>query len=245
LNRVQQKKPIFHYRGSTFSKVNKRVQARIEHLFSQFRRRALKAFASALPEPLTFEELGTELFSKGLPNEAVDKAIKAIERQRRLAKWYEKQGKKSERPTEHEVVAHMILPLLLALGWSEQLLAVEWHKIDLAGFWATPTTKDNCCVVCEAKGLGHGLQNIFDQATDYVTKLKLRNCKKILLTDGQRLYLHQRVENGRWDDVPVGYLNINKIRTNHIAPVDTSGVDTIMALTPAGISRVIMNTEQK
>ena len=28
-----------------------------------------------------------------------------------------------------------MLPLLLALGWSEQLLAVEWKKIDLAAFW--------------------------------------------------------------------------------------------------------------
>src|SRR5256885_6463148 len=43
----------------------------------------------------------------------------------RLLSWYAQFGGDSGRPTEHEVVAHMVLPLLLALGWSEQLVAVE------------------------------------------------------------------------------------------------------------------------
>ena len=47
-----------------------------------------------------------------------------------------------------------------ALGWSEQLLAVEWNKIDLAVFQATPRTPDKCALLCEAKSLGHGLQNV-------------------------------------------------------------------------------------
>ena len=57
-------------------------------------------------------------------------------------------------------MAHIILPLLLALGWSEQLLAVEWQKIDLAAFGSTPTTAKTCVLVCEAEGLGHGLQDV-------------------------------------------------------------------------------------
>ncbi len=68
--------------------------------------------------------------------------------------WYREYGHASARPDEHEVVAHMVLPLLLALGWSEQLLAVEWHKVDLAGFWGTPTIPENCVLMCEAKGVG-------------------------------------------------------------------------------------------
>jgi hypothetical protein len=189
---------------------------------------------------LNLDQLGKELFSKGLGYEAVDKVISTIQRQRRLAIWYEEHGKKSKRPREHEVVAHMILPFLLALGWSEQLLAVEWHKIDLAAFWGTPTTKENCCLVCEAKPLEHGLQNAFVQATRYVEKLKLDSCKKALLTDGIRLYLYQRVAKDKWNEIPVGYLNIKLIRTNHIAPADTNAVDTIMALTPAGINRELV-----
>lgn len=242
LTEIQKEKDLFGDRKQqpTFTAVyDKSVLDRITSLFDQCRTRPLNPMPEKLPEPLTMEQLGEELFSKGLPNEAVDKVIVAIQRQRRLAKWYEEHGGKSVRPTEHEVVAHMILPFLLALGWSEQLLAVEWHKIDLAAFWGTPTIDENCCLVCEAKGLGHGLQNIFAQATKYVEKSKLNNCKKIVLTDGTRLYLYQRLKNSEWNEVPVGYLNFKLIRTNHIAPANTNAVDTIMALTPAGISRDI------
>lgn len=246
LQEIQKNKELFGDRKQqpTFTAVKDRpVLDRVEHLFEKTANRSLKPMPAKLPEPLTLEKLGEELFSKGLPNESVDKVILAIQRQRRLTKWYEKYGKKSARPTEHEVVAHMILPFLLALGWSEQLLAVEWHKLDLAAFSGTPTTAENCCLVCEAKGLGHGLQNIFAQATGYARKLKLDKCKKILLTDGIRLYLYQKLKNGEWNEVPVGYLNVKLIRTNHIAPADINAVDTIMALTPAGINRISINTE--
>lgn len=248
LEQIQNKSPLYgSIRGPMpmFTAVNKRqILNQVDHLFDRCRTRPLKPMPGKLPEPLTLEELGEELFSKGLSNEAVDKVILAIQRQRRLAKWYDEYGKESVRPREHEVVAHMILPLLLALGWSEQLLAVEWHKIDLAVFSRTPTIAENCCLVCEAKGLEHALEEkVFDQAVKYADGLKLSNCKKILLTDGIRLYLYQRKENGKWKQSPDGYLNISLIRTNHIAPAGTNAVDTIMALTPAGINRVSISTE--
>lgn len=218
---------------------DRKILDQIEHLFAQCRKRPLSPMAEKVPEPLSLEELGEELFSKGLPNEAVDKVILAIKRQRRLAKWYEEHGTRSKRPKEHEVVAHMILPFLLALGWSEQLLAVEWKKIDLAAFSGTPTTSEKCCLVCEAKQLEHGLQNTFAQAKDYTAKLKLDNCKRIVLTDGTRVYLYQKLMNGQWNEKPIGYLNVKLIRTNHVAPEGTNAVDTIMALTPTGINREI------
>ncbi|MCK4373692.1 MAG: hypothetical protein KAX19_00145, partial [Candidatus Brocadiae bacterium] len=200
--------------------------------------RELRDLPPCPPEPLSLEEAGTLLFAKGLPNEWVDRTIVAIQRQRRLADWYRTLDRETARPKEHEVVAHMILPLLLALGWSEQLLAVEWHRIDLAGFAETPTTEETCVLVCEAKGLGHGLQDILEQAVDYVKRLKLDRCKKILLTDGQRLYLYQRAGDG-WGSVPAGYINIHKIRTEHIAPANTNAIDTIIALTPTGAYRTL------
>ncbi|MBN2456526.1 MAG: hypothetical protein JXB29_08355 [Sedimentisphaerales bacterium] len=248
LKQIQNRSPLYgNIRGpmSMFTSVKKpQILNQIDHLFDRCRTRPLKPMPGKLPDPLTLEELGEELFSKGLSNKAVDKVILAIQRQRRLAKWYDEYGKESVRPREHEGVAHMILPLLLALGWSEQLLAVEWHKIDLAAFSGTPTTEENCCLVCEAKGLERALEGkVFDQAVKYADGLKPNNCKKILLTDGIRLYLYQRKENGKWKQSPDGYLNIRLIRTNHIAPADTNAVDIIMALTPAGINRVSINTE--
>ena len=193
-----------------------------------------------LPKPLGMDELGEELFAKGIPNEAVDKVLVAIQRRRRMGKWYLQSGTEVKRPTEHEIVAHMILPLLLALGWSEQLLAVEWQRIDLAGFWGTPTTEEKCVLVCEAKGLGHGLQNVLEQAVKYVEDNELTECRKIMLTDGLRIYLYERGRRGwKRTRTPSGYLNVDKIRTNHIAPDNTSAIDTLVALTPAGVMREV------
>jgi hypothetical protein len=222
-------------RLSTFTEVHiDRVKDRVKDLFHSIDvERDLKELPESLPAPLELDKLGELLYQKGLPNDAVDKLTKAIEEQRRLAKWYQNIGEKSDRPKEHEVVAHMVLPFFKALGWSEQLLAVEWKKVDLAVFSSTPTNEGNCVLICEAKGLHHGLQGVLEQAKKYYDKLKPKNCNKILLTNGVRYHLFEHNKNGNWN--PTGYLNIEKIRTNNIAPPNTNAVDTIMELTPAGI----------
>ena len=213
---------------------------RISALLAMCEERPLRDPPEPIPAALTLEEIGQRLFFKGLSNQAVDNVLHAIERQRRLLTWYKAQGKESARPDEHEVVAHMILPLLLGLGWSEQLLAIEWHKVDLAAFWGTPTTSDRCVLVCEAKHMYHGLQGVWSQALGYVNKLKLRMCRKILLTQGARFYLYHR-EGRAWSDEPEpdGYINLEAIRENHIAPANTDAIDTLMALTPAGVGRKV------
>jgi hypothetical protein len=137
----------------------------------------------------------------------------------------------------------MILPIMLALGWSEQLLAVEWHKIDLAVFSASPTIPDKCILIFEAKGLDHGLQNVRDQLIGNARrpKLKLSNCRKAIATDGIRWYLYQKVGDS-WDKEPSGYMNIGKIRTNHIAPAGTNAVDTLISMTPARIAESLQKS---
>jgi len=240
LAREQPKEGFFaRQRSSTFTAVNSpEIRERVEPLMpllSQPQERPLQPLP-ALPPKLDPSELGRELFARGIPNDAVDKVVAAIERQRRLWRWYDEQKRRTGRPTEHEVVAHMVLPLLLALGWSEQLLAIEWRHIDLAGFSDTPTDETNCVLVCEAKGMGHGLQNVLAQAKRHVDKLGLRDSAKILLTDGARLYLHERAD-GKWSKDPVGYVNVNAIRTRHLVPPNTNAVATIVALTPAGVVR--------
>jgi hypothetical protein len=224
----------------TISAVNsEKVLDPIKPLLSNLQERELRELPPAPPAPLELDDVGHELFSRGLPNDSVDRLIQSIQRQRRMLKWYGSEvGKQSGRPTEHEVVAHMILPFMLALGWSEQLLAVEWKRIDLAAFWGTPTTEDKCELVCEAKGLGHGLQNVYEQAKRYTERYNLSPCTKTLLTDGARLYLYEKA-NGQWNEKPSGYINIMKIRTNHVAPENTSAINTIMALTPSGIGREV------
>jgi hypothetical protein len=220
--------------------------------------RKLRDLPRKPPEPLTDEELGEALFRRGLGNVQIDQLIQTLKRQRRLLKWYRaEQG--PNRPNEHEVVAYMVVPLLLALGWSEQLMGVEWQKVDLATFGRTPTTHDWCSMVCEAKNMETGLQEDLEQAVRYTEKLKLTNCGKILLTQGGRFYLfgmwsksdgalpdasdpsvpqaiNANVEAGGpprvWPTTPAGYINIERLRTNHLAPANTNAVATLMGLTP-------------
>lgn len=221
----------------TFTRVrDSSVLQPVTHLIDRVQSRPLKEFVTNVPDPLSMDQVGTELFAKGLSNEVVDRVVNVIERQRRLTHWYQEFGKSTKRPTEHEVVAYMILPLLLALGWSEQLLAIEWNKLDLAGFTSTPTTKSNCVLICEAKRLGHGLNAVLDQATGYYKKHNLNACKKIVLSDGVRLYSYTRQNDGKFETNPSGYFNVEKIRTNHITPSNTNAIDTIVSLTPAGLA---------
>lgn len=241
LERLQTSGPLFGNRKQihTFTRVNdETILYPLQPLLASLRKRDLRSLPAPLPKPLSLEQVGQELFARGVANDSVDRLLAAIERQRRLLHWYQRFGAESGRPTEHEVVAHTVLPLLLALGWSEQLLAVEWRRVDLAAFWKTPSAQGNCVLVCEAKTRNHGLQNVREQAFKYVKNLELDDCQKVLLTDGGRFYLYQRQPtSGAWSDEAVGYLNVERIRTNHIAPPNTNAIDTIVALTPAGVGR--------
>ena len=221
----------------TFTRVNDaRILEPLDQLFAKCSSRDLRDLPDPPPAPLSPLELGNALFSKGLSYPAVQQVQAALEKQRRLITWYGRPKMSPGRPTEHEVVAHIILPLMLALGWAEQLLAVEWHKIDLAAFWDTPTDEERCKLVCEAKIMGHGLQDVLGQATRYVDKLDLAACDKILLADGGRFYLYRR-DNGGWHEKPSGYMNVMKIREDHLCPTNTNAVDTLIALTPAHVAR--------
>jgi hypothetical protein len=237
LRKIQQRADLFGHRRQipTFTRVNEaRILRRIQPLIGRCQQRHLRPLPRALPQPLTLEELGEAMFNQGLPYSAVSNLVGAIERQRKMLRFYREHGEESDRPGEHEIVAYMVLPLLQALGWSEQLLAVEWHKVDLAVFNTTPTTADSCRLVCETKHMGHGLQDILEQATGYCESLELKKCRKILLTQGGRFYLYERVAgSGKGVDFrPTGYVNLERIRTDHIAPSGTNAVETLMNLTP-------------
>jgi hypothetical protein len=208
----------------------------IRHLFSQCVNRSLKELPPTPSPPLTLDKFGEALFSHGLGFDAVQRVKSTLEKQRRLLAWYGEAGFAPGRPSEHEVVAHVILPLMMALGWLEQLLGVEWNKIDLAVFAGTPTDHEHCELICEAKVMGHGLQGVLQQAIGYADRLHLDACKKTLLADGGRFYLYKRSEGG-WSTSPAGYLNVQLLRQRHVFPKNTDAVETLVALTPAHLGR--------
>lgn len=243
LNDLQKTDQLFGQRKQipTFTAVHdKSVIDPINDLLPRCKMRDVIEITPEVTKPLDIETLGEKLFSKGLPFDAAARMKDTLQRLWQLGMWYTENGEETGRPTEHEVVAHMLIPLLTTLGWSVQNLAVEWNKIDLAGFSGVPSGPDNCLFVCEAKGLWYGLQKAFEQAKKYVEKIPFDGVTKILTTDGLRLYIYEKGKGEEgWHNEPTGYFNIFKFREKHICPANTNAVDTIMALTPAGITRPV------
>jgi len=237
LDKLQTKKNFFAPRGAMISRVNDPGRLkRLGPILEACKPRKLKPLPDHLGDPLSDDEVGELLFSRGLSQGRVDSLIDTIGRQRRMLRWYDEHGLESGRPTEHEVVAYMVLPILLSLGWSEQLLAVEWKNIDLAAFSQTPTTPSDCVMVCEAKGRRSSLQErTLKQAVGYVSKKKLTTCRHVLLTQGHRFYLYKSDKNGNWPEQPTGYLNLAQLRTHYLVPDGANAIDTLMAMTPQAI----------
>ena len=101
-------------RQGTFSIVNaETVIEPIRHLFDRCEERELVDMPAAPSDPLTEDELGQALFDKGLAYDTTHRVCQAIARIRRLIDWYKSSSLAPNRPAEHEVVAHVILPLLM------------------------------------------------------------------------------------------------------------------------------------
>jgi len=194
----------------------------------------LRALPDLDTERYSDEDLSLELFRAGISNRNTEDILGALRQAERLCSWYDIQG--SDRPTEHEVVSHVILPIFLGLGWSHQQIAVEWKKIDMAFFKTTPTRPDSCVMVLEAKGLGKPLGERHSQARSYVEKHRLESVKYIATTDGARLLLYEKSNDGWLDDpTPIGYLDVRSLQRQYVLPQDTDLVETLVQLQPGAM----------
>jgi len=179
------------------------------------------------------EELGVELFRAGISNKNIEDILKALQQASRLCSWYVSEHC-GQRPSEHEVVSHIILPLFLGLGWSHQQMAVEWQRVDVAFFRGTPTAEKSCVMILEAKGLGQGLGEVLRQPIEYIGRVGLANVRYILTTDGANLFVYSRLGN-TWDTNPRGYINASSLQKQYVLPKDTDLVKTLVMLQPSSV----------
>lgn len=112
-----------------------------------------------------------------------------------------------ETPTEDELISHLVVPLLLALGWPPERIALKWRCVDVALFHRLPRTPTNCAFVIEAKRLGAGVEGALEQAVGYVTNLGLTPCG-VVVTDGVRYRLY--AGSGAFD--PIAYANLGRLK---------------------------------
>lgn len=166
----------------------------------------------AIPEkaldPLEDETLIGELINFGLRPGDAEELSTTIKRIRLLANWYWKHG---DDVLEHETRTFLVIPLLLALGWSEQRLKIEWGKrgrgrVDVA-FFREPYTggeKDNPCIMLmETKKLGVGLTPGQKQAQRYAEQFP--EASRLLVSNGYVYKLYSKKADS-WDFQ--AYLNL-------------------------------------
>jgi len=148
---------------------------------------------AALPPPLTDDELIETLVDDGLRVSAAEDVAQTLRRVRRLASWYQRKGRDV---SEHETRSFIVVPLLLALGWPEQQLKVEWNRLDIALFDRHFGAKDaQLHAIVETKRLREGLGGAEKQVMNYATSHP--TCRHVVVTDGISYKVFSRA-SGTW-----------------------------------------------
>jgi len=111
-----------------------------------------------------------------------------------------------ERPREDELIVHFVVPLLRALGWPPERIAVKWRNADVTVFRALPRTPEHVHLLFEAKRLGDGIEFALDQARRYLDMLGVM--RDVIVTDGIRYRYYDAAK----DFAPVAYANLANLK---------------------------------
>lgn len=155
---------------------------------------------------VTPSDVSAYLFDRGIDSNAINKLSDEMGELQRIAKWY---SRSDEQPSERETIAYLVVPLLRALGWTPQRMAVEWNRVDVALFAKLPRTDQTLRAVTEVKRLYASCLTAESQATRYAEGK--RHCRRLILTDGLRYAVHTKVRYGT-DYRLTAYLNLTRMR---------------------------------
>ena len=185
--------------------------------------RDLTALPKSKNNPVKFEEISEYLFDTGVSSYSIETLLKEIDELIRIAKWYSKH----ESPSEFETVTYLVVPLLRALGWTPQKMAVEWRKVDVALFSQLPRSNANLNVVVEVKRKGLSCLSAKSQAQAYAAGKS--NCTRLIVTDGLRygVYLKNSEEFKLY-----AYFNLTKLRNENPIYKCFGVKEALQAMTP-------------
>jgi hypothetical protein len=163
----------------------------------------------ALPESggqdISIQDIGRHLFDAGVDSSSINELSRKIEELNRIARWY---GRSKEKPSEHETVAYLVIPLMRVLGWTPQKMGVEWNRVDLALFDDVPRTKEKLVATVEAKKWGNSCLTARSQAERYARDVAGDRCQRLIVTDGNRYGVFLRNGSGGFGAEPDAYLNL-------------------------------------
>jgi len=183
------------------------------------------------PEPAETRVIGDDqllkhLIAKGLKASLATDLTNTLRKIRLLAEYYYEECD-WEDVREHETRSFLVIPLLLALGWSEQQLKIEMScgkgKIDIACFPKAfkHGSEKECVLIVETKGFTLGLDYAQEQAHRYAEDFP--SCRGVLVTNGHCYKAYVRKEEGTFSRMPSAYLNLRQPRDKY--PLDPANVD--------------------
>lgn len=175
------------------------------------------------PEPLTDDELINRLIDHGVATGRAEVIASAIWRLRRLARWY---SHNSDGLLEHEIRTFLIAPLLLALGWPEQQIRIEYQHADIALFNRSSSDAGaTVSLIVESKRFWDPLGGRpIEQAKRYARRHP--RCAALVVSDGARYKLLRLDESGDWRTV--AYTNfLRPFGTRHPTDLHVGGADAL------------------
>ena len=174
--------------------------------------------------PVTDDRLLKFLIKEGLRVSSADDLTNTIRKVRLLADYYYNECS-WEDIREHETRTFLVIPLLLALGWSEQQLKIELpsnrRKIDVACFRRNfRRDPSECVAIIETKGFVSGLDYAHNQAMMYAENFP--DSKAVIVTNGYcyKIFLRER---DQFRASPSAYINLLKPRDRYPLNPDEVG----------------------
>jgi len=169
------------------------------------------------PEPEETQEINDSqilefLIAEGLRPSAADELTNTFRRIRLLADFYYNNCEWDD-IREHETRTFLIVPLLLALGWAEQQMKVEYPadggRVDLACF-SRAYNRDGakCILILESKDFASGLDYAPDQARRYAKAFP--SCSVLVVSNGYCYKAYVRDPKTGFSQTPSAYLNLLK-----------------------------------
>ena len=131
------------------------------------------------------------LIKEGISLSSSDEITSTLSKIRLLADYYYNQGYPWSDIGEHEIRTFLVIPLLLALGWSEKQTKIEFacggrKRVDIAYFRKPceikkkEELKKECVAIIETKKFSAGLDDAHKQAKTYSEYFP--HCKVVLTT---------------------------------------------------------------
>jgi hypothetical protein len=176
------------------------------------------------PREINVAGISEFLFDHGVASASITNLLNEIGELTRIAKWYQR----SSKPSEHETVAYLVVPLLRALGWTPQRMAVEWSHVDVALFEELPRSDDTLRVVVEAKKMDNSCLTAMSQAMSYANGKAA--CHRLIVTDGLRYGVYTRSDLEPFH--LYAYLNLTRLRHDYPIYECKGAEEALLAMAP-------------